>query len=305
MSNVNSDFVVTDVSTAGALSYWRLSGPLDGNALRAAWVAAGLDADWLPAPPTATVALARTLTSYAGVSRVDGVRCERRAVKVRGNNEWAGGWILTDLRTHDGHVEPHELLHARLDASDTLIVEVSPDVSFDLADFRARFDRESAALAPTDVSNWLIRLAGRLDAVSLRDRGGIYFLPRTQVELWERIVATVEAVSAGAYQVFRIPALQTKDAVQAILDALEHEAIDTIQAFEAAISATGDAALGPRALATKQRQAAALAEKLGRYEALLGTKLDVIRQTLELTQANLAAAVLAAEAEAEAARNAA
>lgn len=294
-----SDFIVTPdaAATAGAISYWRLGSTIDLPVLRAAWERAGLDTNLLPEEPSDKVGLSRALRDLESATR--------KAIKIRGG-DFADGWGLVDIRTEDGNVRTVQVLRARkLVGSAVVDVAVETDYLYTedfSAQINAGFRRACSQLAAPDVSIWLRNLAEGIDATSLRDKGGIYFIPRDAVGFWEKVTTVLAEVSRAECKVFRIPALQTAEAVEAILDSIEVEARDTIDAFEADLVAAAEPdGLGARALRTRQAQAEKLAGKLGKYEGLLGIKLDAIREKLETVSAGLTAARFAAEAAADAA----
>lgn len=304
MTNISEKFIVSDAApeTAGAISYWRLGGSVRLADLAQAWVAAGLPADQLPSEPSDKIGLSRALREVETATR--------RAIAIKGG-DFAGGWGLVDVITTDGNVSTRQVLRVKRGATDkALNIVVDPAYEYEDSDavadpisgqLRRAYGNARAELAATDVSQWLIDLALRAGAVSLRESGGVYFIPRDAVDRWATIAGVVASVSTGRYDVFRIPALQTQEAVEAILASLEAEANNTIAAFEADLIKAGDDALGIRALAKRTRDAQELGTKLGKYEALLGVKLDTVRTTLETVQANLQAAEWALQAERDAA----
>lgn len=296
-----SEYIVTPESneTAGCISYWRLSGPLSLTVLRAAWEAAGLDSQLLPESPEPEVALRRAVVEQ---------QARRRLVRPLAKR---GAWVIKDEAvTGDGSDTSYETV-ARIHFDSgawygRVPVRIekaeAPDAVFDKVDgaIREAYTRHRAELQPEDVSAWLVKLAKGQAAVSLRDAGGIYFVPRPAMEFWRRAVAVIESVST-AHHVFRIPALRNSEAIDAILDAITIEAEAEAEAIEADLTAEGDAALGERALATRGRRCAAVLDKVGAYEGLLGVKLETIRERIARLQADLTAAALVAGSAADAA----
>ena len=153
---------------------------------------------------------------------------------------------------------------------------------------RQNFDRQRGELAPEDVSMWLVKIAKLLQAVPLRDTGGIYFVPRPNVDRWQCVAKAIESVSA--HQVFQIPAMKNDEAIAAITDAITQEA-------EAAVANVleklGD--LGDRALKTRRESCDQLLAKISAYDQLLGVQLKCRERVEELQQAIAAAALVAGE----------
>lgn len=297
--------------TAGAISYWRLSGPVSVQILTDAWTAEGLDPQLLPAPPEPEAALRRAVT---------GQQARRRLVRPL---ERRGAWVIKDeqvVKRPDGHGGTTEdtdyVTVARVyfdasrrgysygysypiniekaDASDKVFSEIETAIISDYHTHRAE-------LAPEDISAWLITLAKAQNAASLRDAGGIYFIPRPAMDFWRSAVRAVEAASNNKHKIFKIPALKNAEAVEAILDAVTQEAQAEAEAIEAdlvaeceegAEGAEEKAALSARAVRTRTKRCAAILSKVSAYEGLLGVKLDVIRDRVETLKADLAAAAL-------------
>ncbi len=140
-----------------------------------------------------------------------------------------------------------------------------------------------------DVSSWLLDIAYGQGAVSLRESGGVYFIPKSGVDYWSKIANAVEAGGAGS--VFRIPAVRTAEAVAAITDAVTAEAEAAALALEEELTKTGDDALGKRAIATRTKTVQELLAKLNSYEELLGQQLAV-RERVSTLQSTLSAVAL-------------
>jgi hypothetical protein len=155
-----------------------------------------------------------------------------------------------------------------------------------------RFWHHVFHVSASDISGWLIKQAGECDALSLRDSGGVYFIPRHALDTWRRRVDCLhEQTNCSVYMV---PALDSDDAVNAVLQALIDECDDFTAALQKDIESEE---LGERALEGRAAKAKALLEKLGRYEGLLGTKLDGIREQIVEQQTNAIQAALVAGGE--------
>lgn len=295
-TDTNLNLIVTPetVTTAGAISYWRLSGPVRLDALRAAWEGQGLDPELLPAPPSPETAFGRAVRE---------LQHKRQLVRPLARR---GVWVVVDEQVRPGQVLAHRQLlravynPARPSNADLTCIDATPDefrrLEYKIADNYARFRGE---LDPADISAWLVHLTSKQNAVSLRDTGGIYFVPRPGVEFWRKVVTAVRSVSA--HQLFTIPAMKNSEAIDAISDAVSQEAAALVEEMDKELAATGDDALGERALRTRAAQCRAQLDKVTAYEELLGVKLGAVRERIDQLSANIAHAVLIAGEEAVAA----
>lgn len=129
-----------------------------------------------------------------------------------------------------------------------------------------------------------------LNAVSLCQRGGFYFVPSQGVEQFRREVACI----SGDF--CEVPAMRTKETVKAVLDSLAREAAAGIDAIFTELS---EGSLGSRALNTRKAECERMAMKLSDYEGMLGASLPIIVSRLEQLQAAVTQAVLAEAANAD------
>lgn len=289
--NTNENLVVVEnVDTAGAITYWRLSGEVSLSALIDAWTTAELPSKLLPETPSDEVALRRALGA---------VESKRRLVRpLARRGIWAVVDELVDNQTQD--LDHRTLVRVKLakdgDTSRIVVEQVNADWATYTAIHDAihnEFRRYKGVLSHQDISSWLVKLADKANAVSLRDMGGVYFVPRDKVEFWTKIAGALGELDQ---KVFRIPAMSNSEAVEAVLDAITAEAQREAEALEADLLKDGDEALGARALRGRATRCDAVKAKVESYERFLNVKLDDIRAKLDGLRANLAAAALAATA---------
>ncbi|KKN38749.1 hypothetical protein LCGC14_0750120, partial [marine sediment metagenome] len=269
--------VTESMETAGCIVWWRLSGSTDGYALRQAWEDAGLPEDLVPELPSAEKALRRAVIEQ---------RERRRLVRPL---EGTKGWAVVDEAASGDDLDYSVRLKVTLNKIGHVSIEPEGAVGSD--EIKAAYQRHLAQLAQTDISTWLVRLAARVRAVALRDTGGVYFIPREQVAQWRRMAGALGAASAS--RVFEVPALKSDEAIEAVLDAVAREAETAAEVMEEELAKEN---LGERALRTRTERCGAIEEKLSTYEKLLGTSLDALHDRLEVLQAGLATAALAAMA---------
>ena len=171
-------------------------------------------------------------------------------------------------------------------------LSVNPPTFPQAGELRAAYERHLGCMSANDVSTWMCELLKVVNGVSLRDTGGIYFIPRSSLATWRAMMGAVRACSAHA--VFEVPALRSDEAVEAILDAITREAETAAADMEEEIIMTD---LGARALRTRANRCEAIQRKLEDYEQLLGRGMDTLKERLGGLQAQMAAAALAASAD--------
>ncbi len=283
------DLIVTEESekTAGLISYWLLSGAVTLAKLKDALVANGIDTKHLPKPPGDEVALGRAVREQAGKRRL--VRPLARhgawAIVDEVVNEIPGGAASLQYSTRMRVAYDDGMLTAREDST-----QAQYDAMHEI--ITTAYARHQGELAPEDISAWLIKLANANAAVTLRDTGGIYFVPRPAVPFWRSVVAALESVSA--HKVFKIPAMTNSEAVEAITEAVAAEAAAAVATMTAEL--TGEKQLGAKALKTRAAECAALLAKVAQYEKLLNVQLPKVVATIEGLQASVVMASLATPA---------
>lgn len=293
-ADVQNLFAVPDAvsgAEAGSITWWKLSGSVDAATLRAAWEEHAASA--FPAPP-------RGLSTWAPESPSAEVALRRAAQELRDKHRLVRGLkggafaIVEERETNEG-LEYDHVMTARLDAAGRLEIQLvpgAPRTDDDLV-VREAFDRHLETLSTEDVSSWMVRLADRcLDAVSLRESGGIYFVPPAAQHRIQALRAALGACSG--HVVHRVPAMRSQDAVRAVLDAVESEAATFVEHTRQELLDAGK--LGPRALENRRAWIELMEQKVGRYEDLLGSKLEALRERMAELQSQVTVAMLAAEA---------
>lgn len=272
---------------AGAITYWRLSGSVDLGELRQAWIGVGLPFKDLPAAPDPETALGRAVRE---------VQRKRRLVRPLARR---GAWVVKDEDVVGNDTVYTTVCHVRYVKGAIEPVEISRgDASVDYTAFaalrnaiRVSYHRHRAELQPEDISGWLVRLAGAQQATSLRDSGGVYFVPRSAMAFWRRATAVIETAQKS-HRVFKIPALRNDEAIEAIMDSILAEAQKAAEVLEQELVAEGDDKLGQRALRGRAKKCEALLAKIGSYEDLLEVRMDSIKGRIEDLQSSVAAAAL-------------
>ena len=297
-TNPDKDLMVTPeaLGVCGSVSYWRASGTVSIAAMAKAWDAAGLDVALFRKAPEPETALRRAVLDLAKRETIND-KTERR-VLVRPQKE-ASTWAVVEEIVQEGAgAELHDARDRELPQG--LRSALRPESSGTSAQTQqiatarqgTRYSAQQGLFAPEDITGWLVKLAYANGAVTLRDSGGVYFIPRPAMEFWNKAADAIQ--SASAHKVFRIPAMRNDEAVAAIIDAVTQEAEQEAQKINDEIMA----GLGDRAIETRKDRIAALLTKVGSYEELVGQKMK-ISERLESLQASVATAKLIGSAPAE------
>lgn len=259
--------------TTGAVVYWQLSGDVDDADLARAWNDAGLDLGLLPNSPSPEVALNRAAKEL-----------QSRSVLIRQHP--AGGWAIVKEFNDEGKLDYVVGPRVYLSKEGVIVVEPAKHQSQGEADLDActvyeAFKKHQGLLSTTDISSALVNIASVLGAVGLRDRGGIYFVPKESIDTLH-VMKTVFSV-VTAHVIHEIPALKSDETVSAIVDALRREVQDAVVNVEGEINMD----MGTRAAANRIKEMDALADKVSGYETLLGLELSDIQSHLSSLKAKL------------------
>lgn len=265
-----------NIETAGAITYWRLSGDVSIQTLAQVWEDAGLDPKGLPGLPGAETALKRSLKDLAGPHQL--VR------PLKGS----GYALVNEVTAEEGNVYDTGL-RARLSGES---VVVSPTDHVHTTDVLTGFERYAKVLIANDISSWLTRVVRRVGAVPLRDTGGMYFVPRHRLDDWRAVARALRA--ASSHVIFEIPALRSDEAVEAILDAVQVDAEREAKGLEEDLQ---NPSLTARGLKGKARTTERMLAKVESYEGLLGRTMDGLRKRIEDLKASITVAIMAAESE--------
>jgi hypothetical protein len=145
-------------------------------------------------------------------------------------------------------------------------------------------------LMHTDISEWLITVAMReCKAVSLRESGGIYFIPKDFVPLWETCTAALQAVSE--HTCFSLPAMRSEDAARALMASVRLETDTALKQFEDYLSGK----VSTKGLNACERDLTAALAKVELYCDLLGASLPTFFERAESVRGAIVAARLTAK----------
>lgn len=279
----------------GKLIWWELDGFIKHDVLIRAWSAAQLPPELQPVLPESATAL-RLAMHKVSTGNI-------RARKVK--NAWA---VVTEDVDGKAYKTEQDWV-VELQADDSLKFSwVSPrnmnaqdhELSLSIQNWYDRFRSDFCARS---ISTWLTNphngLVGQLDAVTMRERGGLYFIPKTKMVLWNKIVGLLKAHSK--HSIHNIPALFTDDVVESVMSGVMRELDNTVSDVDRTFN---EKELGARAIQTQLDRLADARAKAARYKKMLGANLDGLEEIGGDIQASLAEALLLKRAEQDRERNA-
>jgi hypothetical protein len=271
-------------SIAGAVVWWELSGSVATDKLEEAAALEGLPEHLCPAPPSAVVALSRAASKC-----LEHNRQLVRPLRTRG--EWE---IVEEALVRDEETGRDRTRHERLASGWIDRDSGKPNIAVHSARAQplasailSNFEVQRGQLSGSDAFAWFIDCAERgCSAVPLRQRGGFYFIPRDELELWDVVERTVRLCSS--HELRRIPAMRTDDAVEAVLASVRAEAEALFKELEAYMAGE----VSSKGVNACQRRVAQARAKLDKYAALLGVALLDLVDRAQLLQGAAAAAAL-------------
>jgi hypothetical protein len=261
-----------DFDSTGIVVWWELDGDTLLGAMTEAWTDTGLpDAD-LPPAPSEEVAL------RCAVQTLTGRRVLARSLAAR------GAWALV-VEDVDGASDLKYGIKLRASIHEGSLV-ITPPTAPDADAIVKAYARAIVNLSPNAVSAWLIKLAHKCSAVSLRQRGGLYFVPAAHTAKWKAAIGALQA--ASDHRIYEMPALRTDEVVRAVLDGITRDVHGVVADVDASL--TDD--LSARSLRTRAAACQEAAQKVAQYEALLGQALPRLHDQLETLQSRIGAALL-------------
>lgn len=279
-----------NASITGAMIFWRLSSGAHYARLLAELRANGVLSALHPAPPTPAAVLNRVLNDrYAGrnclvrpLAKGTGYAIMPR-LDVEGRPEFKTSWSVQISVAANKAVE----LTFSDDAPEAEITPVEDGVSVGLT-----------KLGDNEMSSWMSQVVKHLQAVSMRESGGVYFIPAAHVETWRAINKSVRARCPGM-QLYEVPVVRTEQAIEAVLESLTENiakevALASNHVEELETKRNGGTKIQQRSVDGVTQKLGELLQKVKRYEAVLGVGLEGLQKQVEAVQTQVGIAFLPA-----------
>ena len=264
----------------GDLIWWTLAeARIDRSNLEQIWSGAQLAPEYLPDPPTAEKAL-KSAVREAALGQPD------RLIRIGKEDEAEIVFaVVRETKHTDGSISYQQETRVILDRQ---VESVSSDVpGHDLAGVIAtRFGELRSTHPADDVRRAMMKALDGCAAVTLRDHGGVYWVPAPYAETVRRLQGAIEKI--GSSRVYLLPVHASADASKTLGEAAKVAIEDELAALKAEVE--GFMASPPDRPSTLVRRLDAF-EGLQARANLYRDVLQVHVQDLEGTLAGLAVSV--------------
>ncbi len=211
----------------GDIVYWTLAeARIDRSTLEKLWAGAQLAPEHLPEPPTAEKAL-KAAVREAAIGQPD--RLIRLGKEDDAEIVFA---VVRETKHTDGSITYQQETRVILDRK---AESVSSDVpGHDLAGVIAtRFGELRSTHTPDDVRRAMMKTLDGCAAVTLRDHGGVYWVPAPYAETVRRLQGAIEKI--GSSRVYLLPVHSSADANRTLGDAAKLAIEDELAALKAEV----------------------------------------------------------------------
>jgi hypothetical protein len=253
----------------GDLIWWTLAeARIDRSTLENIWAGGHLAPEFLPDPPTAEKALKAAVRETA-VGQPD------RLIRLGLENEQEIVFtIVREERHEDGSLTFHQETRVVLDrATERLTADVpAQDLATTIA---VRFSELRSTHTPDDIRRAMMKVLDACAAVTLRDHGGVYWIPAPYAEAVRRLQGAIEKI--GSSRVYLLPVHASADASRTLGDAAKIAIEDELAALKAEVE--GFLAQPPERVST-------LVRRLDAFEGLQA-RANLYRDVLHVHVADL------------------
>jgi len=214
----------------GDMLWWTLEDARIGrDRLEEVWQGAGLAASLLPEPPTPEKAL-RTAVREAQVGQ------QGHLIRLgKEDDDEIVFAVVEELRDGSGNVSYRQEARVALRRAAAASLETdAPDHDI-VRTVRERFERLLTTHTPDDIRRALVKTLASCAAVTLREHGGVYWVPTPFADTLRRLQAAVAGI--GASRIDIVPIHATPEAAKALGDAARSALEEDLAALSSEIEA--------------------------------------------------------------------
>lgn len=248
----------------GDIVYWTLAeARIDRNTLETIWNAAHLSPTMLPEPPTAEKAL-KAAVREATVGQPD------RLIRLGLENETEIIFaVVRETKHEDGSVS--YLQETRVVLDRTAEAVTADDPHHDLATMIAgRFGELRTTHTHDDIRRSMMKVLDSCAAITLRDHGGVVWVPAPYAETVRRLQSAVERI--GTSKLYILPVHASADANRTLGDAAKVAIEDDLAALKTEVEGF---------VATPPDRPSTLVRRLDAFEALKA-RAELYRDVLQV-----------------------
>lgn len=286
------------VSPRGAVAFWD-AGPTNRTMLEHLLTQIGLEA-FLPPVRSDSAALKLAMAEYA-----EGQRARMRAA-AKAKSQATGQKVRMDKI-----VQPH--LDQKQNGFELVSVERGARENAYGADFSARVTEEGKVLVTRGFANvWeiqeyfakhkgtvggdgvgrsLVELVQHLGGTTLREVGGVYWLPDSALETWSQVINAFQ-MAGPKTKVYMMQTVMGAETIRAVKDAIVSEVSASAGSLVEEIRA---GSLGAVALENRKTRASQLHERVKQYEEILQDTLEHLHQVIAVAETAAASALAVQE----------
>ena len=259
----------------GFMTFWSLTDGTNSEVLRDALNSIN-KASLLPSTQDESQALRRSIASHF----------PKRSYLIRELDEVCGFGVIEEDRTLE-QLEYQEVL--RVIAMGDMVV-AAPQEHPAIEHIKQEFLFQKKLITASALGGMLVNACRQLNGISLRPRGGLYWVPEESRESWEAICDAVE--SCGGNRVFELRTTTDAKTVDAVCDLLVLQVEKKLETLEEDLQEGN--LQQTRAIESRRDQAQELDALLSTYEGILGRTLKELRERSEEVEEAACTALLLA-----------
>lgn len=164
-------------------------------------------------------------------------------------------------------------------------------VSKEAREVRERFEHLSGVLLAAEVGGIVVRVMREINAISLRDTGGVYFVPAAGKERLDAVEGAITSSmnSGGQFNMTRLRVVAGERESQDLATLLRSQVVSDVEGIvgEAKALLTDLAAVRPSTFSNRVDTLRGLYKRLTSYEALLGITFDHERARIKKVAARI------------------
>jgi hypothetical protein len=254
----------TNGELLGTMLWWTLSDArVDRRTLESLWNSAGLPPEFLPEPPTSEKAL-KTAARECAVGQPE------RLVRLGKEDEHELVFaVVRESRDISGNVTYQQEARVTLDRISEHVSTDQPGHDLAMA-IQAAFVRLRNTHTSDDVRRAMLKTLDSCAAVTLREHGGVYWVPAPYAEAVRKLQVAIERI--GTSKVYVLPVHKSDDATRTLGEVAKSSVEQELEALKLEIQ--GFVACPPARIST-------LVHRLDAFESLR-TKAQMYRDILKV-----------------------